>query len=227
MSKVFVLLVFVLFSCSKNKLSSNNPTQKPAGKKDEATSTSGSGSGTKDVSDTNDADANRSASGQSDPSMNDGIPSSTDQGGAQKTTSDSSTKVVKTCQIDDEATIYLDLSRNAPKYHHYNNLAMDLEFNSDAFDFKMALIGVVVDDGKPIIQIGGQKVFEAFGSGRAQIHQMNKSLNGLLKGGKNLVQGSFYDEEGEDAKLSLKLRGSWSTYQKDCFKDFNHRYTLP
>lgn len=225
MSKIFVLLVCILFSCSKNKLSSNTPSQKTAGKKDEATATSGSG--TKNVSDTNDADANGKASGQSDQSMNDGIPNSTGQGGAQKSTSDSSTKVVKTCQLDDEATVYLDLSRNAPKYHHYNNLALDLEFNADAFDFKMALIGVVVDDGKPIIQIGGQKVFEDFGSGHAQIHQMNKPLNGLLKGGKNLVQGSFYDEEGEDAKLSLKLRGSWSTYQKDCFKDFNHRYTLP
>ena len=212
MGKIFVLFIFVLFSCSKNKLSSNTPTQKSAGKKDEATSTSG----------TNNADSSKA--GRDQPI--DGIPSSADQGGAQNSTSDSTTKVVKTCQVDEYATVYLDLSRNAPKYHHYNNLALDLEFNADAFDFKMALIGVVVDDGKPIIQIGGQKVFEHFGSGHAQIHQMNKPLDGLLKGGKNLVQGSFYDEEGEDAKLSLKLRGSWSTYQKDCFKDFNHRYTL-
>lgn len=213
MGKIFVLFIFVLFSCSKNKLSSNTPTQKSAEKKNQATSTSG----------TNNADSSKAGSDQ----PNDGIPSSTDQGGAQNSPSDSTTKVVKTCQVDEDATVYLDLSRNAPKSHQYDNLALDLEFNADAYDFKMALVGVTVDDSKPTIFIGGQKVFEDFTYAHAKDHVMNNSLNGILKGGKNLLKASFYDYYGEDAKLSIKLRGSWNTYQKDCFKDFSHRYTSP
>ncbi len=133
--------------------------------------------------------------------------------------------VPNTCYVDDEAAIHIDLTGQAPKHRHYNNLALDLVFNSDAFDFDVALIQVVVDDGKPVVQIGGQKVFENFGSGQAQTHSMNVPLNGLLHGGTNLVQGSFYDEHGSQAKLSIKLRGTWKTYQ-GCSKDFNHRYKL-
>jgi hypothetical protein len=138
----------------------------------------------------------------------------------------SATTEPQTCYVDDEAAIHIDLTGNAPKHYHYNNLALDLEFNKDAFEFKVALIQVVVDDGKPIVQIGGQKVFENGGSGQAQSYDMDVSLNNLLKGGKNLVQGSFYDEYGQQAKLSIKLRGTWKTNEKSCFKDFSHRYKL-
>lgn len=54
----------------------------------------------------------------------------------------------RTCYVDEEANIYIDNSGGAPREHHYNNLALDLEFNSDAFDFQIALIQVVVDDGQ-------------------------------------------------------------------------------
>jgi hypothetical protein len=105
-------------------------------------------------------------------------------------------------------------------------LALDLEFNADAFDFQIALIQVIVDDGLSHIQIGGQQVHENGGSGDARIYEKNVPLNGLLRGSKTLVQANFYDKYGTYAKLQMKLRGTWKTNEKNCFKDFNHRYFL-
>ena len=230
--KILILLIFVTANCSPGKFTSPSIPQKPGRDKTKVPSA-------QDSADLNAEGGDPLFDNGSDNSIQQGAPTtgskvataSKSKTSAQASSSapksdNESTTQPQTCYVDEEANIYIDNSGGAPKEHHYNNLALDLEFNSDAFDFQIALIRVVVDDGQSHIQIGGQQVHENGGSGHASIYEKNVPLNGLLRGSKTLVQANFYDKDGTYAKLQMKLRGTWKTNEKNCFKDFNHRYFL-
>ena len=214
---VFAMLpVALLFSCSEGKFAGRNDTGKAV------KNTSSGGAASKDATVAED----KQQASQNTPDAPTQAATTPVQAAADVPAPAPAAPSPNTCYVDEEAAFYLDLSGNAPKRHQYMPQQLELVFNSDAFDFDITVTQVVVDDGWPMVDVEGQRVIQQYEGERfiARVIDVNVHLNNL-HGGTNKAQGNFYDKNGVQAKLSIKLRGTWKTYQ-GCHKDFNRRYAL-